>query len=88
MVLRLLAGVPIFQADKEHVHHRLLNFGLSQKQTVWILYFIASSFGLLSILLARLQLGHQVQLSLLFGFVSFGAFLVWRLGLKSSIKRD
>ncbi len=88
MVLRFLAGVSIFQADKEHVHHRLLDLGLSQKQTVWILYFIALSFGLLSILLARLQLGHQVQLSLLFGFVSFGAFLVWRLGLKSSTKRD
>ncbi|MSU33142.1 MAG: undecaprenyl/decaprenyl-phosphate alpha-N-acetylglucosaminyl 1-phosphate transferase [Pedosphaera sp.] len=87
IVLRLLRGVPIFQADKEHVHHRLLDLGLSQRQTVWVLYFIASGFGLFSIFLSRLKSGHQVQLSFLFGVVSVGALLVWRFGLKSIVKR-
>ena len=35
---RLLSGQPITQADKRHLHHTLLGRGLSQKQTVWVLY--------------------------------------------------
>ncbi len=41
---RWRAGRPIYQADKSHLHHRLLALGFSQKQTVLILYGI--SFGL------------------------------------------
>lgn len=39
---RLLSGNPITQADKRHVHHTLLGKGLTQKQTVWVLYIVAS----------------------------------------------
>jgi len=35
---RAIRGRPIFQADKEHIHHRLLSLGLSQRRTVLILY--------------------------------------------------
>ncbi len=35
---RIASGQPITQADKRHIHHTLLSRGLSQKQTVWILY--------------------------------------------------
>ncbi len=35
---RLLSGQPITQADKRHLHHTLLGRGLSQRQTVWVLY--------------------------------------------------
>ncbi|HEX2998801.1 MAG TPA: MraY family glycosyltransferase [Armatimonadota bacterium] len=31
---------PIFSADKGHLHHRLLNRGLSQRQTVLVLYSV------------------------------------------------
>ncbi|WP_455090072.1 glycosyltransferase family 4 protein [Peptoanaerobacter stomatis] len=37
---------PIMQADKGHLHHRLLNNGLSQKQTVLILYMMSVILGL------------------------------------------
>lgn len=39
---RLKAGVPIYQADKRHTHHTLLRMGLSQRQTVWVLYAISA----------------------------------------------
>jgi len=44
---RLLARKNPFKfADKKHLHHRLLNLGLSQKQTVFIFYFLAATFGI------------------------------------------
>jgi UDP-GlcNAc:undecaprenyl-phosphate/decaprenyl-phosphate GlcNAc-1-phosphate transferase len=41
---RWRAGRPIYQADKSHLHHRLLERGLSQRQTVLILYGISCLF--------------------------------------------
>ncbi len=40
---RLLSGQPITQADKRHLHHTLLGQGLSQRQTVWVLYTAAAA---------------------------------------------
>lgn len=36
---RLRRGQPITHADKEHIHHRLLSMGHSQRQAVLLLYF-------------------------------------------------
>ncbi|MBX3117738.1 MAG: undecaprenyl/decaprenyl-phosphate alpha-N-acetylglucosaminyl 1-phosphate transferase [Fimbriimonadaceae bacterium] len=41
VIRRKLSGVPITQADKRHIHHQLLNRGLTQRQAVWVLYGIA-----------------------------------------------
>ncbi len=41
VIRRKLSGVPITQADKRHVHHILLSKGLSQRQTVLVLYAAA-----------------------------------------------
>lgn len=45
---------PIFEADKGHLHHRLLNLGLSQRQTVLAIYgvdlFLGGSAVVLNIL--------------------------------------
>jgi UDP-GlcNAc:undecaprenyl-phosphate GlcNAc-1-phosphate transferase len=41
VIRRKLSGVPITQADKRHVHHALLGKGLSQRQTVLVLYAAA-----------------------------------------------
>lgn len=43
---RLLSGKnPFRAADKKHLHHRLLALGLSQKQTVFVFYFLSALFG-------------------------------------------
>jgi UDP-GlcNAc:undecaprenyl-phosphate/decaprenyl-phosphate GlcNAc-1-phosphate transferase len=39
IVRRLRKGMPVTHADKEHIHHRLLNMGHSQKQAVLLIYF-------------------------------------------------
>ncbi len=41
MVRRYLGGFPLFCADSNHTHHRLLRRGLSQRQTATILYAAA-----------------------------------------------
>lgn len=51
---RLLSGSPITQADKRHVHHTLLQQGLSQRQTVWVMYAIAAAMcGMLLLVVLR-----------------------------------
>ena len=38
---RAYRGRPIFQADREHLHHRLLKLGLSPRQVVFFVYLIS-----------------------------------------------
>ena len=53
IIRRYLAGKPIMEADKGHLHHRLLAKGLSQKKTVVFLYAIAAVLGASSLLILR-----------------------------------
>lgn len=50
-VRRLLSGHPLFSRDREHLHHRLLRMGLSERGAVLVLYGIAALFALGSLLL-------------------------------------
>lgn len=43
---RALRGVPLFDGDREHVHHRLLRLGLSQRRSVLLLYALCAAFVL------------------------------------------
>jgi UDP-GlcNAc:undecaprenyl-phosphate GlcNAc-1-phosphate transferase len=51
MISRLMAGSPMYQADRRHVHHRLMSRGLSAKQTVVLLYLVSFLFSALSLFL-------------------------------------
>ena len=48
---RFLSGRPVFTADREHIHHKLLQRGLSQRQVVITLYAVSAIFALLSLFL-------------------------------------
>lgn len=48
---RWLNGQPLFSADREHIHHKLLERGLTQRQVVVILYGVSAVCGLMSIFL-------------------------------------
>jgi UDP-GlcNAc:undecaprenyl-phosphate GlcNAc-1-phosphate transferase len=52
IIRRKINKKPIMQADKGHVHHRLLDKGFSQKETVLILYVISMAFGAAAIFIA------------------------------------
>lgn len=50
---RFLREQPLFRADADHVHHKLLKRGLSQQHAVVLLYGATAAFVLASILLIR-----------------------------------
>ena len=41
IVRRGLKGLPIFRPDRKHIHHRLLDFGLSRERAVLVLYSVS-----------------------------------------------
>lgn len=52
MLRRIAKHQPIMQADRGHLHHRLIDHGYNQKQAVLILYGISIICGLLAILIS------------------------------------
>ena len=52
IIRRLLKRKPIFEADKEHLHHQFLMMNFSQKGTVLVIYVIDILFSLASIFYA------------------------------------
>jgi UDP-GlcNAc:undecaprenyl-phosphate GlcNAc-1-phosphate transferase len=48
---RLISGRPVFTADREHIHHKLLQRGMSHRQVVIVLYGVSALFALLSLFL-------------------------------------
>lgn len=52
---RLLKKKPVFKADKDHIHHRLLSEEKSQPKAVLSLYFLTFSFGLIALSFSKLK---------------------------------
>jgi UDP-GlcNAc:undecaprenyl-phosphate GlcNAc-1-phosphate transferase len=48
---RLISGRPVFTADREHIHHKLLQHGFTHRQVVIVLYGVSAIFALLSLFL-------------------------------------
>lgn len=83
---RLLNGKSIAEADKGHLHHRLLKMGFSQKKTVLILYSISAIFGLCAMLIAKANSKRAVVLAMIVFFITI--VLAIKMGLISSKKED
>ncbi|MCK4956031.1 MAG: undecaprenyl/decaprenyl-phosphate alpha-N-acetylglucosaminyl 1-phosphate transferase, partial [Candidatus Cloacimonetes bacterium] len=48
IIRRMKMKKHIFQADKEHIHHKLYDMGISQKNVALVSYFITLLFGLIA----------------------------------------
>ena len=55
IIRRRRAGVSIAHADSSHIHHHLLDFGLSQSQTCLLFYSATGMLGALGLML----FGHR-----------------------------
>jgi len=51
IIRRLISGRPVFTADREHIHHKLLQHGMTHRQVVILLYGVSAIFALLSLFL-------------------------------------
>jgi len=72
IVRRLAQGRSPFSPDRGHLHHRLLDVGLSHRQTVLLIYGICVGLGLLSLLLSgTTQLYAFIGVFFASGFVLF-----------------
>ncbi|MDI3280579.1 MAG: MraY family glycosyltransferase [Bacillota bacterium] len=73
IVRRFWQGRPIYRPDREHLHHRLLSLGLSQRQAVAVIYAVSAFLGGVAVVLAR-QGGDYPFFWSLFGVA---AGMVW-----------
>ena len=55
---RLISGKPVFTADREHIHHKLLQLGMSDRKVVIVLYAVSAVFALLSLFLVVAHRKH------------------------------
>lgn len=70
-------GQPVFEADRDHLHHRLLFAGLSHRRSVLVLYLSSAVFGIGSNFAARL--GARSGTALLLGMAACAALGIRRL---------
>ena len=55
----------VFKADSEHLHHKLMKKGYTQKQSVLILYGISATFGMFAIILLESGLYKAISFALI-----------------------
>jgi len=94
IVRRLLKGQSPFTADRGHVHHRLVDLGFDQKQTVAILYALSAVLGLSAVVLTSsgeakiLILVLAVALAVFFGISVFAYDVKKEKQQKEQEKKD
>ncbi len=74
IVRRWRNGQAFYEADRGHLHHRLMHMGLNHRETVLVMYCISGWMGISALALANLRPGPGLGV-LTFAFVSlyFGA---------------
>lgn len=89
---RFLSGKPMFQGDREHIHHMLLARGWSQRRVALVLYGVSAAFGLAAMLFVNS--GNGLTATILF---VLGVAIALALGnlryhevdeLRASVKRN
>jgi UDP-GlcNAc:undecaprenyl-phosphate GlcNAc-1-phosphate transferase len=89
---RLLSGKPVFEGDREHIHHMLLARGWSQRRVALALYVVSAGFGLAAMLFVNT--GSAVPAIVLF---VIGVAIILALGnlryhevdeLRASVRRN
>lgn len=73
-IRRIAHGQSPMHADRSHIHHRLIDMGLSQKQAVAVLYVISAILGLSAVVLTTV--GSLRAMLLLFALFIAGAMSI------------
>jgi UDP-GlcNAc:undecaprenyl-phosphate GlcNAc-1-phosphate transferase len=62
-----------FTPDRTHIHHRLLDLGLSHRDTVLVIYAICAALGLLALLVSEVTQAYAfISVFILSGLILFG----------------
>lgn len=91
---RLLRGQHPFQGDREHIHHKLLDMGLSHRSAVLFLYAVSAAFAMFALtvtltdgIISAVIFGAAVVAVLLF-VARLGVFVWDRTGLVQKRERN
>jgi UDP-GlcNAc:undecaprenyl-phosphate/decaprenyl-phosphate GlcNAc-1-phosphate transferase len=69
LLIRLKAGKSLFQADKNHFSHRLVDLGLTRPQAVLTVYLTTATCGLAALLLHQVEMAGAIIIVLLVGCI-------------------
>ena len=75
VVRRVSKGQSPMQPDRSHVHHRLIDMGLSQKQAVGMLYVISAILGLSAVILTT---SGALKAMIFLVVMALTALMAWR----------
>jgi UDP-GlcNAc:undecaprenyl-phosphate GlcNAc-1-phosphate transferase len=77
-VRRAAKGRPVFHADRQHIHHRLLAMGLTHRQAVLALYVVSALLGAMAVALSYASSTQTV--AILGGLGGVAYLMLSRLG--------
>jgi UDP-GlcNAc:undecaprenyl-phosphate GlcNAc-1-phosphate transferase len=73
IVARLSQRRSPFSPDRQHIHHRLLDLGLSHRDTVLVIYAICAALGVLALLVSEVTQAYAfISVFILSGLILFG----------------
>jgi UDP-GlcNAc:undecaprenyl-phosphate GlcNAc-1-phosphate transferase len=85
-IRRFILGKKMFHPDRGHIHHRLIDMGISTKQAVWIIYGISAVLCIFAILFVNIR---DKTAGLLLIILAAGSVILFRkLGYLEYIAMD
>lgn len=76
-IRRMWHHVSPMHSDRSHIHHRLIDSGFNQRQSVSILYLVSCIFGVLAVMTSKT--GGRKSLMILLAVVIIGILALWLL---------
>jgi len=83
IIRRLMSGKKPWSPDRKHLHHKLIDMGFSQKQTVVILYTVSGILGIFAVALTGKGTTRMILFLLAVVVVTFLAFKIFQMEKKN-----
>lgn len=89
IIRRVATGRSIGEADKDHLHHRLLRLGLSHRNTVLVMWAISAWLGLSAVAVTEVSLAQAlIIVGLIVAGILFGAKKMGLLGVSAANEKS
>ena len=88
MMRRKRRGLPIFSPDREHVHHKLMDFGLSNRKILFTIYFYSFLAGITGLFYTTLSPDGGFVLLFIIWTVFISLFIVLHYKNRKRKKSD
>jgi len=85
---RVISKKPIHIGDKEHIHHKLIAYGLSHKTSVLVLYAASLLMGIFSVILSASGMKYIWLLLIIFIFILVFSILFLYLPRKNKLNSN